>query len=134
MKTTAIVAGATTLALLLPGCISVRVPATYDGSRSVSNAQFEEIVVSNQKVRLGMSRDEVLGLFPAEALTLKSTASIDGSVVEEWQSLAIRRDWSNTFERWMYFVDGRLAQMSDNRIAYDAKRDYVERWRASAGQ
>lgn len=134
MKTPTIaVVGALALTSMLSGCISVRShsrPSTpYAGSRSVNAAQFEEVMRQNHRVRLGMHRDEVLALYPADLLSLKSSASIEGAVVEEWQVMAIRSDWRNSFERWLYFVDGSLVEMRDSRLSTQGRVAQVFRWR-----
>lgn len=121
------------VAMALAGC-SVTVHDHYDtprgdGPRTVSAEAFGDVVAANRRVRLGMSQSEALGQYPADLLTLRSSMRVEGSLVEEWQAYALRRDGASSFERWLYFVDGRLEELRDMRLGEDEVRTKLTGWR-----
>lgn len=115
----------------LTGCI-VSVDADYDhdraGTRLVSKTGMQELVEDNKDVRLGMSRDEAIACYPAEFATLRGQTTWSGRSLETWQVAAWQKESSNRFERWLYFVDDSLVELSDERVGWRDNPDVRASW------
>jgi len=116
----------------LGGCIistDIGGGSKYTRARTeVSDYKLDEIVASNTRVRLGQPKHDVLATYPAETLTFKSSIKQDGSIIEEWRTEAVSRSNDVYFRRYLYFVDDRLVEMSDDRIDYREDPRYLDRW------
>lgn len=124
-------------AVALSGCaIHIGDHDAYDAPeyQRVTSSELADVVAANRGLALGMSHDEALGRYPAELTSLRSTARLEGMEVEEWLVRAVDRRTPAVFERWLYFCNGRLAEVSDERIDYrDADGESLHQWRAFSG-
>jgi|GEM_PF-2028938 len=115
----------------LSGCV-VSVHGDYDhdtaGTRLVGTLGMEDLVAANKSVRLGMSRDEAVGLYPPDLATLRGQTTWNGHAVEEWQVAARLRDGATTFERWLYFVDDALVELNDSSVDWRERPDVRSAW------
>lgn len=117
MKRALIVALAGAL-LVLPGCIVVggSSGSTYSGYGAVDRADLDRIVASNRENRIGDGKDEVLGRYPAEHVTLVQTSTdARGQEVAVYRVFARDRRRSTQFERYLLFQDNRLTMLTDRR-------------------
>lgn len=101
-----------------------------DSSRVVTRTQFERVVESNKTVHLGMPREAVLATYPADLLTKFESAQYDGHELEVWQVRAITTKGDRSFERWLYFVDGSLVEMSRLELDFRDDPGALARWLA----
>ncbi|MEZ6243363.1 MAG: hypothetical protein R3B57_09995 [Phycisphaerales bacterium] len=101
---------------------------TSDTHRVVSGPVFTNLVECNKNVRLGMSQDEVLAQYPADLVTKFDAAEYDGRILEVWQVYAYSQAKNAKFERWLYFVDDSLVEMSRSEIDYTEHPEALERW------
>ncbi len=120
-------------AVLITGCVvSVgnRGYSKLDSGtrRVVTKAQFDQVVEANKSVYLGMDQHDVLATYPADLLTKFETGSYDGRDLEVWQVRAVSRSGGNSFQRWLYFVDGSLVEMARSEVDYRDEPDTLERW------
>lgn len=117
-------------ALVAGGCVYARVDrvAVAPDGYEVTDSGMRGLVESNNAVGLGQPRDAVLSAYPPGALSLKSSATIDGYRVEEWRAQAVSHDRDTFFRRYLYFVDGALAELSDDRVEYREEPGVVARW------
>lgn len=102
--------------LALPGCIIVdgSTGSHYDGYGRVSRAELGRIVAANTQNHTGDAREEVLARYPAESVSLLHTSvNADGEEVAVYRVYA--RSSSTRFERYLVFVNGRLALLTDDR-------------------
>ncbi|MFI4897553.1 MAG: hypothetical protein ACIARR_06990 [Phycisphaerales bacterium JB059] len=118
---------------LMSGCVVAVGNKGYtkldsDSNRVVSRAQFEHVVEANKSIHLGMPRETVLATYPADLLTKFETAQYDGRDLEVWQAHAVTRHGDRSFQRWLYFVDGSLVEMSRQEIDYRDQPDVLHRW------
>ncbi|MFG0307114.1 MAG: hypothetical protein ACF8Q5_12960 [Phycisphaerales bacterium JB040] len=122
-----------TASLALPGCIIVADsgPHHYDRSdyNQVTTHEMDELVRANREARLGMDQATVLGLYPDDLTTLKGSGLDNGVEVEAWRVSAVTRNGDLSFTRWLYFYDGRLVELRDDRIDWDDE-DRLASWRA----
>lgn len=129
LRASLVVVGLTAL-LTLPGCIIVAGGGrTHHTTRVVETDGMTDLMAANTQARLGETRVDTLALYPAELLTLMSVFADDGTPVEAWQVFAISRDGRASFTRWLYFYDGKLAQLSDERLDLDARPELLASWR-----
>jgi hypothetical protein len=129
---TAIGLGLASLALM-SGCVVAVGNKGYtkldaDSNRVVSRSQFEQVVEANKSIHLGMSRETVLATYPADLLTKFETGHHDGRELEVWQALAMTRNGDRSFQRWLYFVDGSLVEMSRQEVDYRNQPETLQRW------
>jgi len=119
--------------MALPGCIIVADsgPHHYDRSdyNRVSGHEMDNLIASNREARLGMDKATVLGLYPDNLTTLKGSGLDSGVEVEAWRVSAVTRDGDLSFTRWLYFYDGRLVELRDDRIDWD-NESRLASWRA----
>jgi hypothetical protein len=94
----------------------------------ITNDQMTGLIATTRDLRVGMMRDEALGLYAPEHLNLKSSTTSDGLVFEEWQVEAHSDRHDRYFRRYLYFADGRLAAFSDERISYRENGDLMRSW------
>ncbi|MCC6284471.1 MAG: hypothetical protein IT439_04080 [Phycisphaerales bacterium] len=121
--------------LALSGCaIHIGDHDAFDAPeyQRVTGSELAKVVAANRGLTLGMPRDEALGRFPAALTSLRSTARQDDLEVEEWLVRAVDRRTPAIFERWLYFANGRLVEVSDERISY-RDGDGLRQWRAFIG-
>jgi len=77
------------------------------------------VVRANREARLGMDKAAVLGLYPDDLTTLKGSGLDSGVEVETWRVSAVTRNGDLSFTRWLYFYDGRLVELRDDRVNWD---------------
>ena len=114
-------------AALLAGCASK--PAAQ-----VSSGELSSVRSAYTNVEIGDSTSEVREAFkPAHMIKLGS-ASIGGATIDEWKAEAFveNNTGRDMFIAFLYFCDGKLADMSDSRIDFRSKPELVERWRAQS--
>jgi len=99
-----------------------------DTHRVVSAPAFASLVECNKNVRLGMTRDETLAQYPADLVTKFDAAQYDGRRLEVWQVYAYSDAKNAKFERWLYFVDDSLVEMSRSEIDYTDDPATLDRW------
>ena len=84
-----------------------------------------------------MTKEEVFDALPDHGYTnLIGTTNVDGQgTLEEWTVQALRYDrlWTGqpveAFQRYLYFVDNRLADVSQQPLQYRDRKDLVIEWR-----
>lgn len=111
------------------GCLYVETngSSSYSAHHRVSADELDYIVRQNTRLRLGMHREDALSLYPTPATSFWSSDVVDGYEVEEWRVRAYSRRSSTRFERWLYFVDGRLVAFDQDSLDYrDSAR--VQAW------
>ena len=117
----------------LGGCISINGGGGNSDINKVSGREFDQIVESNKLLSIGMSKREALEVYPGEVLTLRSSAVVGDSLVEEWQVIANKRGSNLSFSRWLYFVEGRLATFGDDRQpGWKSSPELIGDWRRAA--
>ncbi len=119
--------------LFLTGCVvSVKSHGTHsyasDTHRTVNPHEFASLVEQNKHVHLGMHRDEALAQYPADLVTKFDAATYDARTLEVWQVYAYSDSKNAKFERWLYFVDGTLVEMSRSEVDYDDDPAILDRW------
>ncbi len=118
--------------LLSTGCIFVGGGSRASTTASrVTPAQVEDMIGRTRGLRVGMPREDALGLYPAEHLNLKSSTTAEGGVFEEWQVEAYSRTNDVYFRRYLYFADGSLAAFSDSRVEYRENPEVLRGWAGS---
>lgn len=123
-------------ALMAPaGCVFVAGNSFSEGPDAerwyVDEAGMTSLVNTNKSLRLGMTRDEAIALYPARFTTLMSSSTIADRHVEEWRVDAYegtRRNVRAHFRRWLYFADGRLVRFGEERFDYLNHPDVVANW------
>lgn len=125
----ALAAASIAAATLCSGCIfvggSTRV---YSSAAPIDGDQMADLVGRTRQLRVGMPRQEVLNLYPAQHLNLKSSTSAEGSVFEEWQVEAYSHRGNVHFRRYLYFANDALAAFSDSRIDYRENPGVLRGW------
>lgn len=115
--------------LLSTGCIFVAGGSrTYHSASPVTAVQMEDMIARTRDLRVGMPREDALGLYPGDRLNLKSSTTADGHVFEEWQVEAYSRSGDIHFRRYLYFADGKLAAFSDSRVEYRENPEVLRGW------
>ena len=114
--------------LLGSGCIFVGSTRVYTTASEVTSDEMRDLVARTRTLRVGMSREEALGAFPAECLNLKSSTTDGGSVFEEWQVEAFNDKDDVYFRRYLYLANDRLAAFSDTRIDYRENPELMRGW------
>lgn len=114
-------------AALLAGCSSR--PAAQ-----VSSAELTTVRNAYASVGPGASETEVREAFEPAHLVKLGSASIGGVSVDEWKAEAfVENDTGrDMFIAFLYFCDGKLADMSDTRIDFRSKPELVDRWRSQS--
>lgn len=122
--------GALAAAGLLNGCIFVsNTTSGYKGNtRAVSKTEMVEVMDANNRVRLGMTLEEALESYPQRLVTLRSSASIDDHTIEVYQVAAYQSNGASRFERWLYFVDGKLVEVSDVELDWRGNEGLLLNW------
>ncbi len=87
--------------------------------RTVSGSEMSHLLAANREARLGMRRTEALRVYPPELITLRENRRFRGAELHVYQVRAQERSGSATFERWLYFIDDRLVELSDTRLDLD---------------
>lgn len=116
------------VALLCPGCIFVDSTRVYTTASPVTSDEMTDLISRTRTLRVGMSRDEALAVYPAQYMNLKSSTSDAGHVFEEWQVEAYDDSDDVYFRRYLYMADGRLAAFSDSRIDYREHPEVMSGW------
>ncbi|MEM9065005.1 MAG: hypothetical protein AAGB51_05890 [Planctomycetota bacterium] len=121
LKKTAAVATLVGLSLTAGGCLFVDTTSYngYGAHHRVTRGEMDDIVRQNTRLRLGADRDQALNLYPERAVSFWSSDQIAGYEVEEWRVRAYTKHRNTYFERWLYFVDGRLAAFNQEQIDYN---------------
>lgn len=108
----------------LAGCAST--PAG-----SMSQKELAGVRTALDGVAAGQPRDRVLeSLKPSNVVKL-GTASVEGVAVEEWKVEAFHDEKDQGRDlvvRFLYFVDGKLADISDVRVPFREKPELVRSW------
>ncbi|MEM1330344.1 MAG: hypothetical protein AAGG07_07270 [Planctomycetota bacterium] len=122
-------AGLVSMVILAGGCVV----AIGNGSESgklnrVSTSEMDELVRAQQTLEIGMSKDEVISGFDTDLVTLMSSARYEGRDIEEWRVYAYDKRRKVRFQRWVYFVDGKLVQFGDERVEYEQWEQIRQRW------
>lgn len=127
----AVFAAAAALATL-PGCIIVD---SNGGSKlnRISSTEMDTLVNDNKLLEIGMVKSEVMPLYPGRTISLWSSTEIDGHRVEEWRVYATQKNPSTLFRRWIYFVDGKVAEFGREQVDYK-KGSRVEDWAATVAR
>ena len=98
----------------------------------VSKDQVADIRTDSQSLRIGMTKKEALGTFDRGNKVMLGTTAIGDASVEEWKVEAYHDDdWAkqrDLFVTFLYFVNGRLVDVSDKRLAPRDNPDLVDRW------
>lgn len=122
-----------TASMALPGCIIVADSGPHHYGRSdynrVTAHEMDDLVAANREARLGMDKATVLGLYPDDLTTLKGSGLDNGVEVEAWRVSALTRNGDLSFTRWLYFYDGRLVELRDDRVDWD-NESRLAAWRA----
>jgi hypothetical protein len=106
------------------------------GGGCAGGRELREYEQSFQRVSVGMPKDDVLKtIAPYGSRNLIGTTSIEGQVVEEWSFKAGFRYGPDVthFEsvsRYLYFVNGKLVDMSNKPLEYRDRRDLIIEWRS----
>jgi hypothetical protein len=102
----------------------------------VSSGELAELEQSFQRVSVGMHKDDVLKtIAPYGSRNLIGTTSIEGQVLEEW---SVEAEYQSSFNvmnyksvsRYLYFVNSKLADMSNKPLEYRDRRDLIIEWRS----
>ena len=103
----------------------------------VSKDDLQRVERSQENLKIGMSKDEALGLFKKGSTTRLAATSLGEDSVEEWKVEAYHDDdWNkerSMFVTFMYFMNDRLVDISDARLVYRDNADLVQRWRSGSG-
>lgn len=127
--TRALAIAALAASTLCTGCIFVgSSDSTRNNAVRITRPQMDDLIAQTRQLRVGMSRDEALALYPAEHLNLKSSTTAEGSVFEEWQVEAYARSQDVYFRRYLYFANNTLAAFSDSRLDYRDNQDVLRGW------
>lgn len=120
------VAGVALIALSLGACSSPP-PA------EVSKSDLAAVRASYAKLSTGMTRDQALNSFPKGNKVKLGSASVGGATIEEWKVEAYHDDddRKDLFVTFLYFLDGKLVDSSDTRIAFREQADIVDRWKGA---
>jgi hypothetical protein len=125
-KTLPIVAGCA-LMLAVCGCETSK--------RNVTRQQMDSLESSAQSLRIGMSKAQAMETIPAFGYRnlVGSTTAEGGGVIEEWVvSAEWKNDWTmerEWFERYLYFLDSKLVDVSRAPLQYRDRRDLIVEWR-----
>jgi hypothetical protein len=119
--------GAVILALGFGGLAGCSSPAPGQ----VSKEDLAAVRTGYAKLHTGMSRDEALNSFPKANKVKLGSASMGGATIEEWKVEAFYDDdkRKDLFVTFLYFLDGKLVDQSDTRIAFRDQPDLVDRWK-----
>jgi hypothetical protein len=122
--------GAVVAAGVLSGCIHVSNTSSgyKNNSRAVTKTEMVEVMDANKRVELGMSLDEALESYPARLVTLRSSAAIGEHTIEVYQVAAYQSKGASRFERWLYFVDGSLVEVSDLELDWRGDEALLLNW------
>ena len=116
-------------ALAAGGCV-VSIGNGTDSTKlnRVTTGEMDDLVIEHQGIAIGNAKDDTLGRYDPDLVTLMSSARYEGRNIEEWRVYAYDSRRKLRFQRWLYFVDGTLVQFGDERVEYE-KWDHVrERW------
>lgn len=99
----------------------------------VSKGELAEARAGYAKLHTGMTRDQALAAFPKGNKVKLGSASIGGSTIEEWKVEAFYDDdkRKDLFVTFLYFLDGKLVDTSDSRIAFRDHPELVEKWKGA---
>lgn len=103
---------------------------------AVSDQQLAAVRSAQTKLAVGTPIKESLAAFPAGNKVRLSAATMDGIAIEEWKVEAFHdggsKEGRDLFVQFLYFADGTLVDMSDERIDFRARPELAERWRPAA--
>ena len=119
--------GVAAIALLSLGACSSAPPA------EVSKDELGAVRSGYSKLHTGMTRDQALAAFPKGNKVKLGSSSIGGATVEEWKVEAYYDDdkRKDLFVTFLYFLDGKLVDSSDTRIAFRENPEIVDKWKAA---
>jgi hypothetical protein len=118
------------LALLLAFTVASVAAGCKSDPSAVSEGQLATARESAASLSPGMPKEEALGVFKKAAQHRLSASVVNGVSVEEYK-IEAQHD-QDLMIRFLYFVDGRLVEISDRRVDYKADPLVAERWRAAA--
>lgn len=119
-----------TSVLGMTGCVVAvgnRGSSTPTRVRTISGGEMSTLLAANREARLGMRRTEALQVYPAELITLRENRRLRDAELHIYQIRAQERSGSATFERWLYFIDDRLVELSDARLDLD-QTERIDVW------
>jgi hypothetical protein len=99
----------------------------------VSKSELAETRAGYAKLHTGMTRDAALATFPKANKVKLGSANVGGATIEEWKVEAFYddKDRKDLFVTFLYFLDGKLVDSSDTRIAFRENPELVDRWKAT---
>jgi len=103
----------------LSGCVVAvgnRTSTAPTQVRTVSSDEMTRLLAANRDAQLAMSREEALSVYPPELVSLREARVVRTSTLHVYQIRAQERRGASVFERWLYFVDNKLVEISDERI------------------
>jgi len=111
-------------------------------SSLVSKSKMANIESEIREIKIGMPKQDFLSKFSniGGDLELLGTTTLENGKLEEWHLTAYTRDESLHFwygwerkkdilERYFYFVNSKLADMSANQLAYRDRQALIIEWR-----
>lgn len=114
--------------ITLAGCVS--------NPAKVSSSQMKTLQDAMPRLQVGMPKADALAAIPPHGFkNMIGTTSIEGGTLEEWSIGAFVVDtWGSgqvvqTLERYLYFVNDKLADVSIQPLQYRDRRDLVIEWR-----
>lgn len=125
---------------VLCGLVGLAGGCAAKSSREVSGSELVAVQNSVRNMRVGMTKDDAIAAMPDVGYkNLVGTTEIEGGVLEEWTLQAYTADYGfgstrygqpvETFERYFYFVNNKLADMSAEPLEYRDRRDLIIEWR-----
>lgn len=130
---TLIVAVAAGIAALAGGCVVAVGNRGFDergaaAAREVRAPEMDALLASTRELTLGMTKHDALSVFPAELASLVATSRENGRVLEIYRIAAYEKRSGASFTRYLYFVDGELAEVAGDRIRWQTDPERQRAW------